>query len=456
MATPFTAGILGDRNSLVRRLGDAGLSKEGADTRAGMAIRLADRLKDAGCHPEAPVHTFWVPGRIEVLGKHTDYAGGRSLLAATERGFCFAFSPRPDRVMRIWQEKGPPASFEIDRDLAPSVGHWTNYPMTVARRLARNFPDPLCGADIAFASDLPGASGMSSSSAIVVGFFLGLSAVNALAETDVYRSQIRVPEELGEYLGTVENGQSYGILEGDKGVGTFGGSEDHTAMLCCKRGRFSQYAYCPVRFEAELVIPEGFTFAVGVSGVTAEKTGGAMELFNRASHLASEAARIWRESSGHKDPHLAAAITRCNGDPDSIRYALRNCKGISAEDLLDRFEHFYRENEQILPGAVRALEQGDLEGFGSLVDQSQDLGARLLKNQVPETEFLAREARRLGAVAASAFGAGFGGSVWALVQEEDAEDFLGAWDSVYGQAYSEHANDASFFCTPAGPAAFEF
>ena len=82
------------------------------------------------------------------------------------------------------------------------------------------------------------------------------------------------------------------------------------------------------------------------------------------------------------------------------------------------------ESRTIVPGAGDALRDGDLTRFGALVDRSQEAAGAWLGNQVPETACLAREARRLGAAAASAFGAGFGGSVWALVAEDACGEFL--------------------------------
>ena len=67
---------------------------------------------------------------------------------------------------------------------------------------------------------------------------------------------------------------------------------------------------------------------------------------------------------------------------------------------------------------------------------------------------MAAAARRLGAAAASAFGAGFGGSVWALVEAVAAEDFLASWEAQYRAEFPEHAPLARFFATAAGPAAF--
>ena len=96
---------------------------------------------------------------------------------------------------------------------------------------------------------------------------------------------------------------------------------------------------------------------------------------------------------------------------------------MSAEVLRNRLDHFVAEAQRLVPGATRALAAGDFATFGTLVDESQHLAEQWLGNQIPETSALARLARRLGAEGASAFGAGFGGSVWALVPEREAERF---------------------------------
>ena len=83
---------------------------------------------------------WFVPGRIEVLGKHTDYAGGRSLLCAVERGFCVTAIPRADDVMRVVDVGNQvEATFRVSLDQVGET-RWRTYPATVARRVARNFP----------------------------------------------------------------------------------------------------------------------------------------------------------------------------------------------------------------------------------------------------------------------------------------------------------------------------
>jgi len=124
-----------------------------------------------------------------------------------------------------------------------------------------------------------------------------------------------------------------------------------------------------------------------------------------------------------------------------------------ADVLLARLDQFIAETRVIIPAAADALAAGDLAAFGSAVDRSQALAERALGNQVEETVFLARSARELGAAAASAFGAGFGGSVWALVGEADAARFLDAWRAAYVERFPARAADARFLTTRAGPPA---
>ncbi len=96
----------------------------------------------------------------------------------------------------------------------------------------------------------------------------------------------------------MENGQPYGALAGDRGVGTFGGSEDHAAITCSEAGHVGHFEFCPVRRVASLPVPAGHVFAVGASGVVAVKTGNARERYNLASTLVSELLERWRAETG--------------------------------------------------------------------------------------------------------------------------------------------------------------
>ncbi|MEE8451047.1 MAG: galactokinase family protein [Thermoguttaceae bacterium] len=441
-------GSLSDHDALREAFVAGGLRTEAAARKARLFAKVAGDGFSGDC-------AFFVPGRIEVLGKHTDYAGGCSMVAAAEQGFCLVARPREDgRVEVIDAGRGESIDFEIGPTLVPRGGHWSNYPMTVARRIARNFPEARRGATIRFASDLPAAAGMSSSTAMIVGVFLALAEANQLAPPADCPTLFTDFTKLAGYLGTVENGQSFGSLVGDVGVGTFGGSEDHTAILCCRANHISRYAYCPVQFEGATALPEGLLFAIATSGVAAEKTAAAREQYNRASRLASALARLWQAETGRDEPHLAAVLA---SSPDAGRRLQRlvaeaDDVEFSASALTARLEHFVVENEELIPACDAALRQGDLHRFGQLVDRSQQAAERLLGNQIPETSFLAASAREHHALAASAFGAGFGGSVWALVETAGADTLLDRWADAYRRQFPQHASASSFFLSGAGPA----
>jgi len=448
----------GDEPALAARLVSAGMSAEAAGTRAELFKRCDAFLHDGMGIGTSTSQTFglFVPGRIEVLGKHTDYAGGRSLLCAVERGMCMLASPRSDRTVRFAAlNRGESAEFELSPDLKPAAGHWSNYPMTVARRVARNFAGKLRGADIVMLSDLPPAAGLSSSSALVVGTFMLLSRINDLRDRAAHRVAISSDAELASYLGTIENGRGFGTLGGDTGVGTFGGSEDHTAILLSRAGQLSLYSFCPARSEGEVALPPGYCFVVANSGVVAEKTRGAMEAYNAISRRVARLVEMWNVHTGRRDACLADVV-RSSGDAAKALLALASGASPGATDPLlpARLEQFVLESEQLIPDAFAALSAGDLSGFGRAVSASQAASENLLHNQTPQTVTLARTAMECGATAASCFGAGFGGGAWALVPRTTAQAFADRWLDAYRREASGYSQEAvSAFVTGAGTAA---
>lgn len=449
---------MSDETRLASFLEKAGFSPSVAEAKAAMFAKNAVVLDEMeGSIGDAKA--YYVPGRIEVLGKHTDYMGGSTFIAALERAICMVAAPRNDKLISILDTgKDRKAEFEMDADLTPEVGHWTNYPMTVARRLARNFPGELRGANVVFSSDLPSAAGISSSSAIIIAFFSALADANGIWDDERFPKELLNPSALSGFMGSVENGQSYGPLTGDKGVGTFGGSGDHTAILCSKPGHVLQYTYCPVRFRKAFRMAPDHLFVVASSGVVAKKTGTALAKYNRASRLAGRVTELWCEETGRSDENIAAALASGPEARNKLREIITAAvpNEPDGDALENRLEHFLIENEEVLPAAGMALERGDLVDFGLWVDRSQQAAEQLLGNQVPETAFLAKSARELGAVAASAFGAGFGGSVWALVDLRHTGEFLEQWRDKYLKAYPERAEHAEFLATACGRAMFDF
>lgn len=443
--------------SAVERLRRLGMSARAATDKGPLFTRANRVLDSSGA--AARRWSIWVPGRIEVMGKHTDYAGGRSLLCALERGFCVRVAPRRDPTIRV-TDAARDLQFEttLGAPTRTAPGAWERYVEVVATRLGRNFPSLRRGADIAFASDLPPAAGMSSSSALVTATFMALSKANNLRSSAEFRSVISSREELAAYLGAVENGLSFGSLAGEAGVGTHGGSEDHTSMLCSETGRLGRYWFSPVRREAGYQLPDGYTFALGACGVDAAKTGAALGSYNGAALAVHKLLESWNQETSRHDATLALAAMSSTTATDQLR-GLAN--GLRSEDgsptyVRGRLEQFLAETFVLIPAACDALLRSALGELGIVVDRSQRLAEDMLGNQVPQTVRLQQLARELGAVAASAFGAGFGGSVWALIPSRKAAVFLAQWEARYAEVFPELRARAQFFVSPAGPSAYQW
>lgn len=390
---------------------------------------------------------WFVPGRLEVFGKHTDYAGGRSILAAVDRGVTIELTEHdgPGIVASSTALVGEVAILP-NQDLDLPAGHWGHYVKAVADRLLLNF-GAVKPARIVIDSTLPLASGMSSSSALVVAVALALIDHNAIREDPRWRATVIDDVDLAGYMACFENGMPFKELAGFKGVGTFGGSEDHTAMLCCRENSLSEFSFCPIVERSTVDFPAEWSFVVAVSGVLAEKTGAALEAYNDASLLARELVEEWNSATGRDDAVLADAL--------AVEDGLEGMRAIAATDpdLVARLNAFVTESDVVIPRAMAALRARDLKALGDAADLSHRNADAALGNQIAETNALQALARELGAHAAAGFGAGFGGSVWALIETKRADDFAARWLAAYKAQFPEPGTRASTLVTRPGPAA---
>jgi galactokinase len=437
------------------RLSEAGLSALEAGRKAKLFDQARRALETLGNADLASTRYLFVPGRIEVLGKHTDYAGGRSLLCAAQRGFCVAASARSDERIRIVDAAdGSHVDLTLHPDSAAEAVGWAVYPKTVALRFSRNFSGARTGANIAFASDLPRAAGLSSSSALTVGLFAILADLNGLVSHPAFKAAIGGRHELADYLGCLESGRTFAGLDGGEGAGALTGSEDQTTILCGRPSELLQSRFCPVQTERRVPLPQDWTFVVAVSGVASDKTGSVREAYNRLSRAAAAVWECWREATGRQDANLFAAATSTADAPQRMREILdaSTRSDFSRAVLRDRFDQFLSETVEIVPQAAEAIVRRQEKTLGLLVDRSQALAEQLLRNQIPQTVALARSARATGAIASSAFGGGFGGSVWALVPAAESSRFRTRWAAAYQRAFPDCADRAVFFETRPGPA----
>lgn len=440
-------------NSIARHFETLGMSPADAASRAELFSALEQRA-----HPileGAPQWRRFTPGRIEIVGKHTDYAGGQSLLAAVPRGITLAARKRADGIVRVGDIfDGQVIEVDPSTPVPPHYRGLQRYVHVVAHRLFVNFPGAELGASIAIASDLPRASGLSSSSALVVGVAQVLIERAGLRQRDEWQRHLPRVQDLACYLGCVENGLAFPGLPGAAGVGTHGGSQDHTAILAVRTDHVSLYRFVPVTPLGETPMPPDWTFVIASSGVQADKAGAVKHRYNRAADGVRALHEIWNRRE-MPTPSLAAALASA---PDAAERLARwlapaGDGAFSPAELERRLRHFVDETARA-PEAARAFRDADRAALGRLSDDSQRDAGELLGNQIPETMLMAKMARSLGAFGSSNFGAGFGGSVWAAVPIGDAAAFGEEWIRAYERRLPSVGRVPWFIARP-GPGATE-
>ena len=429
-----------------------GMPAEYAASREALFAQLEQRA--APILEGAAESRRFTPGRIEIFGKHTDYAGGHSLLAAVPRGIALVARRRADGIVRVGDIfDGQLIEVDPAREAPAHYRGIQRYVHVAAHRLHVNFPGCDLGASIAIASDLPRASGLSSSSALTVGVALELIKRANLRVRPEWQQHLRRMHDLAWYLGCVENGLDFPGLPGSAGVGTKGGSEDQTAILACQTEHVSLYRFVPVTPLGETRMPAQWSFVIASSGIQADKADSVKDRYNRASTGVRTLHNLWNRHSGEPAPSLCAALAAGASAVKRLEKWLEDDGAFTADELRMRLHHFTRETVRA-PQAAAAFRDANENALGQLSADSQKDAHELLGNQIPETITLAALAREIGAFASSSFGAGFGGSVWAAVPTADAQRFGEEWIRAYAQRMP-HVGKIDWFIARPGPAATE-
>jgi galactokinase len=324
------------------------------------------------------------PGRVNLVGEHIDYHGLPVLPIAIDRRVRIRFRARGDR--RICASSAPfgRREFAWTGDLQPvAAGDWENYLRAAASAVASRWG--LCaGMDAWIASDLPAAAGLSSSSALLVAFTLCLLAANGIEAGF---------EELMAIL-----------PEGEHFVGTRGGGMDHAAILASRAGCASLIGFAPLAVR-HIAVPADWAFLVAHSLDTAEKSGSVRAAYN-ARRQAGTAALARLGVPSYRD---VIAVPQRH-DEFLARLA-------SAEER-DAFLHTTSEGVRVAE-AVAAMEAGDADAFGRLLNQSQCSLRDRLRVSSPALDRLVDAALASGALGARLTGAGFGGAIVAATRKAD-------------------------------------
>lgn len=245
-------------------------------------------------------------------------------------------------------------------------------------------------------------------------------------------------------------------------------------MLCGEAGTLLRAAFDPMEIRKRVSWPEEWAIVVGVSGVLAEKTGAALQDYNRGPKTLRDFLARWNAHTGRSEMSIASAVdalagtTPCEDLLESLELAelleavpeLVNFLALAQPGYeRRRVEQFLEESLLLVPAGARAVSTGDAARVAEIVRRSHAAAEAKLLNQVPATTAMVRQAQALGAIAASGFGAGWGGSVYAVVRAAEAQDFAEQWLAEYrrhglGNYLSEaEAARASTIVTRPGPGA---
>jgi galactokinase len=350
----------------------------------------------------------------------------------------FSFAPVQDGAVRLANRNPefPPRSFSLS-DHIPSgpAGDWENYLKSPCQALVRLL-GPLRGLDGLVTSTLPVASGLSSSSALVIAVARALLHANGLEVATL---------ELAEEMARAE-----------RYTGTQGGGMDQAISLGARAGHASRVEFGPLRLH-DSPVPPDWRFVVAHSLVRAEKSGRAQEAYNRRNQECKEALRrigLALSEAGMADaesltyPELMARL--------SLRELLELARVHLAGPVLGRFRHVITEALRVYR-SEEAMRQEDLLGFGILMDASHESLRTDYEVSSPELDHLVTLAREGGAAGARLTGAGFGGCVVALTDPFRLERLLGTLEKGYYRSrnLAHPLHDVLFVAQPSRGASVE-
>jgi len=355
---------------------------------------VADEFRNRyGTHPLV----FFAPGRVNLIGEHTDYNDGFVMPCALGFRTYVAVGARRDRILKVFSfDLGDTSTIDLNNPGSGPTGHWTDYVRGVAAVLRSRGID-LRGAKLIIKGDVPIGAGLSSSAAIEVATALALLGVSG---TSLERREIAeiCQRAEHEYAGT-----NCGIM--DQFIACFG-SKDHALLLDC----------CSLESEP-LPLPEQVRIVICNTMVKHELAGGE---YNKRRADCEAGVRILRQSL----PHIRALR-----DIDASE--LNQFASAMPERIFRRCRHVVRENARVLESA-EALKQHNLKRFGELMYSSHISLRDDYEVSCRELDIMVESASQCtGVWGARMTGGGFGGSTVNLVEA----DALAAFQTEVSQKY---------------------
>ena len=339
------------------------------------------------------------PGRINLIGEHTDYNGGFVFPGAIDKGMIAEIKPNgTDQVRAFSIDLNDYAEFGLREEDAPKAS-WARYIFGVCREIIKR-GGTIQGFDTTFAGDVPLGAGMSSSAA--------LESTYAFALNDLFQLGIDKFElaKIGQATEHNYCGVNCGIM--DQFASVFG-KAGHLIRLDCRSLEYKYYPFDPEAAGYKLVLLDSVV----------------------KHELASSAYNKRRQSC----EHVVEAIRRRHPEVEYLRDAtmemLGEVKGeVSAEDYM-RAEYVIEEIQRVLD-VCEALEKGDYETVGQKMYGTHYGMSKLYEVSCEELDFLNDIAKECGVTGSRVMGGGFGGCTINLVKNE-------LYDAFVKKAFADYA-----------------
>ena len=353
----------------------------------GSARTVAERF--LAVYGTSPSGLFRAPGRVNLIGEHTDYNDGFVMPAAIDFSCYSAIRSRSDRTLSVYsQQFQENIEFNLDRLVGPPKKHWTDYVRGVAAVL-RDEGYPLKGADLLIDGQVPIGSGLSSSASIEVSSALALTSLGGITVPLGTLARLCQRAE-NEYTGA-----RCGIM--DQFVSCFG-RQDQALLLDC---RSLEMTY--------LALPPNVRLVICNTMVRHELAAGEYNERRASCERSIEAIRKFL-------PNIRALRDLTLEDLEKYRSLL-------SEIDFRRCRHVITENARVID-AKEALQHVDLARFGQLMYQSHNSLNHDYEVSCRELNLMVSLARNLpGVYGARMTGGGFGGCTINLVEREAVTEF---------------------------------
>ena len=372
--------------------------------------KVLDRFKEL-FGEEGEIGVYFAPGRVNMIGEHTDYNGGHVFPCALTIGTYGVARKRTDRKLRFYSmnfERRGIIESSLD-DLTPyKEAGWTNYPKGVIWAFGEKGMQVDCGMDLVLFGNIPNGSGLSSSASVEVltGFIL-----RDLFGFDVTNQDLAL---IGQFSENKYNGVNCGIMDQ---FAIAMGKEGHAIFLDTAT---LEYEYAPIKLEnAKIVI-----------ACSNKKRGLGDSKYNERR---SECETALAEIQNVKEIQSLGELTE-----EEFEAVKENVK---SDIRIQRAKHAVYENQRTIK-AVDALQKNDVTLFGELMNASHISLRDDYEVTGIELDTLVEEAWKVtGVIGSRMTGAGFGGCTVSIVKDEAVDTFI----EQVGKAYEAKIGYAADF-----------